>query len=259
MRSDTPASAEQISHLNPQPTLGALRGQAWLTVQTRQAQRLIRGRSGSEEKPAIIGLVGFADRLKLIWQAARNDDPYADWWLIKIHEVIEQARAFIRRSQSEIDEKLVQSPTIEVRVAASLRPYRIPLQFANPYAYQGAHLIGEYDTLLCTLLSGCHVGLLDRASSEQAVQLGGRRIRGVFALPQGYRFLGIDRASVRRQDEKAQRAQALMGDLPPAVLSGEQQAPQVPRKLNFPEGYHKAATQAPLQPVLGADSQHGEE
>ena len=259
MQSDTPASAEQIAHLNPQPTLGALRGQAWLTVQTRQAQRLIRGRNGSEEKPAIVGLVGFADRLRLIWQAARNDDPYADWWLIRIHEAIEQAREIVSQSQSEIDKKLAQSPSIEVRVAASLRPYRIPLQFANPYAYQGAHLIGEYDTLVRTLLSGCHVGLLDRASTEQAVQLGGRRIRGVFVLPQGYRFLGIDRASVRRQDEKAQRAQALMGDLPKAVLSGEQQAPEVPRKLRFPEGYRKAVTQSPLQPAPCHDSPHGEE
>ncbi|MCP5093272.1 MAG: TIGR03761 family integrating conjugative element protein [Gammaproteobacteria bacterium] len=257
MQSDTPASAEQIANLNPQLTLGALRGQAWLTVQTRQAQRLIQGRNGSEGKPAIIGLVGFADRLRLIWHAARNDDPYADWWLIRIHEAIEQARAFIRQSQSEIDEKLAQSSAIEIETAASLRPYRIPLQFANPYAYQGAHLIGEYDTLVRTLLSGCHVGLLKRASSEQVVELGGRRIRGTFTLPQGYRFLGIDRTAVRRQIEKAQRAQSLMGDLPPAVLSGEQQAPQVPSKRHFPEGYRKAATQAPSVP--SPDAQRGEE
>jgi len=246
MRSDNPSSAEQISSINPQPTLGALRGQAWLTVQTRQAQRLIQGRNGSEEKPAIVGLVGFADRLRLIWHAARNDDPYADWWLIRIHEAIEQARAFIRRSQSEIDEKLAQSSAIEIETAESLRPYRIPLQFANPYAYQGAHLIGEYDTLVRTLLTGCHVSLLDRASSAQFVQHGGRRIRGTFALPQGYRFLN-------------RQAQSLMGDLPPAVLSGEQQAPQVPRKLHFPAGYRKAVTQAPLPSAPGPDAQHGEE
>jgi len=257
MRSDTPASTEQLPSLNPQPTLGALRGQAWLTVQTRQAQRLIQGRNGSEEKPAIVGLVGFADRLRLIWHAARSDDPYADWWLIKIHDAIEQARAFIRQSQSEVDEKLTQSSAIEIETAASLRPYRIPLQFANPYAYQGAHLIGEYDTLVRTLLSGCHVGLLKRASSEQVVELGGRRIRGTFTLPQGYRFLGIDRTAVRRQIEKAQRAQSLMGELPPAVLSGEQQAPEVPRKLRFPEGYREAT--APLPSAPGPDSPHGEE
>ncbi|MCP4389203.1 MAG: DUF1845 domain-containing protein, partial [Gammaproteobacteria bacterium] len=78
-----------------------------------------------------------------------------------------------------------------------------------------------------------------------------------FTLPQGYRFLGIDRTAVRRQIEKAQRAQSLMGDLPPAVLSGEQQAPQVPSKRHFPEGYRKAATQAPSVP--SPDAQRGEE
>ncbi len=69
--------------------LGPLRGQVWLTIQTHQAQQLVRGRNGTPDKPAIIGLVGFADRLRVIWQAARNDDPYADWWLIKVHEAIE--------------------------------------------------------------------------------------------------------------------------------------------------------------------------
>ena len=36
---------------------GTLRGQVWLTVQTRQAQRLIRGRNGNVDKPAIICLL----------------------------------------------------------------------------------------------------------------------------------------------------------------------------------------------------------
>lgn len=236
MRSDSsrfPAPRPPSGQSQP----GALRGQAWLTVQTRQAQRLIRGRNASVDKPAIIGLVGFADRLRVIWQAARNDDPYADWWLVRVHEAIGQARAFIRQSQAGIEERLAQSPAIEVAVAESLHPYRVPLQFANPYAYQGAQLIGEYDILVRTLLSGCHVGLLDRPSSERIVQLGGRRIRGLFNVPQGYRFLGIDRNSVRRQDAKALQAQDAMGALPATVLSGEQQAPLVPRKLRFPEGY----------------------
>ena len=276
MRSDpSPRIPEQVT--NPQPDIGALRGQAWLTVQTRQAQRLIRGRSGSTDKPAIVGLVGFADRLRSIWQAARNDDPYADWWLIKIHEALEQARDFVRRSLAEFEEKLAQSSAIEVAVAESLRPYRIPLQFANPYAYQGAQLIGEYDTLVRTLLTGCYVGLLERSSSERIVQLGGHRIRRAFAVPQSYRFLEIDRASIRRQDEKARQAQTLMGELPLAVLTGERQAPLVPRKLSFPDGYHKAIelesrpSQRPIPAasessaanpddrVSGADSMHGKE
>ena len=74
------------------PTPGALRGEVRLTVQSRYAQRLIVGRAWTPEKPAIIGLVGFADRLRVIWHAARADDPYADWWLIKIDAALQRAR-----------------------------------------------------------------------------------------------------------------------------------------------------------------------
>ncbi|MCB1764281.1 MAG: DUF1845 family protein, partial [Gammaproteobacteria bacterium] len=77
---DTPGAVKETT------TPGVLRGAVWLRLQTRQAERLIHGRSGNEGKPAIIGLAGFADRLKPIWQAAQDDDPYADWWLIRIHE-----------------------------------------------------------------------------------------------------------------------------------------------------------------------------
>jgi len=229
---------------------GALRGQTWLMVQTRQAQQLIRGRNGTADKPAIIGLVGFADRLRMIWQAARQDDPYADWWLIKVHEAIEQARAFVDAQQLEQERQFVQVAGIETTVAESLRPYRVPLQFANPYAYRGAHLIAEYDTLVRTLLTRCHVGLLDRDTAEATIHRCARRIRGTFAIAQGYRFLGIDRPAVRQGTGKSEQARQRMGELPAAVLSGEQQAQIVPRKVVFP----KVATGAMILNPLSSDA-----
>ena len=50
---------------------------------------------------------------------------------------------------------------MEVGVAASRRPYRVHLQFANPYAYQGARLLAQYDHLVCTALTAGHIGLVD--------------------------------------------------------------------------------------------------
>ena len=76
---------------------GALRGEVWLTVQSHHAQRLILGRAAALHKPAIVGLVGFADRLRVIWNAARADDPYADWWLIKIDEALERIEAWLKK------------------------------------------------------------------------------------------------------------------------------------------------------------------
>lgn len=230
-------------------SLGVLRSQTWLKVQTRQAHQLIRGRDGSLDKPAIIGLIGFADRLRMIWQAARDDDPYADWWLIKVHEALDQAGKLLSRYQEKLDTRLAQMNAMEVTVAESLRPYRIRLQFANPYAYQGAQLIADYDTLVRTVLTCRHIGQLDDESAHSIINLCARKIRGTFVVPQGYRALGIDRKCLQRSPGKYPRASSLMGELPEAVLSGEHRAPLVPRKAPFPKATHRPLELEPLSPL----------
>ena len=215
---------------------GVLRGQVWLTVQTNQAQQLVHGRAGTPDKPAIIGLVGFADRLRVIWLAARRDDPYADWWLIKVHEAIEANETFIRHRQVELDNHLEQMTGLEVNVASSQHPYRVQLQFANPYAYRAAQLVASYDRLVCTALTARHIGLLDGAAYVQVQQACARKLRALFMLPQGYRLLKIDRDMVRKAMGRSHEARQLMGEVPEAILSGERQAPLVPRKMAFPIG-----------------------
>lgn len=245
---------EQKTELRPEETNvdagpGALRGQAWLTVQTRQAQRLIRGRNGNADKPAIIGLVGFADRLRVIWQAARNDDPYADWWLVKVHEALERVRDMVKNEQAALDTQLEQLTALEVAVAESMKPFRIALQFANPYAYRGAQLIAEYDRFVRTLLTAHHVGVLTGAAMEGLLNACARKIRGAFAVPQGYHFLNIDRTALQQGTANASRARELMGEVPADVLNGARQAPLAPRKIRFPE---EAAKHIRLRPVDSA-------
>ena len=228
---------------------GALRGQVWLTVQTRQAQRLIHGRNGKADKPAIIGLVGFADRLRVIWQAARNDDPYADWWLVKVHEALERVRDLVKNEQAVLDAQIEQLIALEVAVAESMKPYRIALQFANPYAYRGAQLIAEYDRFVRTLLTAHHVGALTGAAMEGLLNACARKIRGAFAVPQGYHFLNVDRAALQQGTANASRARQLMGEVPEDVLNGVHQAPLAPSKVRFPD---EAAKHVRLKPVDSA-------
>ena len=228
---------------------GALRGQVWLTVQTRQAQRLIRGRNGNANKPAIIGLVGFADRLRVIWQAARNDDPYADWWLVKVHEALERARDLVKHEQAALDTQLEQLLALEVAVAESMKPFRIALQFANPYAYRGAQLIAEYDRFVRTLLTAHHVGLLTGAAMESLLNVCARKIRGALAIPQGYHFLNVDRAALQQGTANATRARQVMGEVPDDVMNGTHQAPLAPRKVRFPEEAAQHIRLKPIDPV----------
>ena len=232
---------------------GVLRGQVWLSVQTRQAQRLIHGRNGNAGKSAIIGLVGFADRLRVIWQASRSDDPYADWWLIKVHEVLERIRNLVKTEQVALDARLEQLTALEVTVAESMKPYRIALQFANPYAYRGAQMIAEYDKFVRTLLTAHHVGLLSGSSTEGLLNTCARRIRGAFAVPQGYQFLGVDRESLKQGIANASRARQVMGEVPEDVLSGAHHAPLTPRKIRFPEEAAKHIRLKPVESVSKAD------
>ena len=228
---------------------GALHGQVWLTIQTHQAQQLFRGRNGSPDKPTIIGLIGFANRLRVIWQAARHDDPYADWWLIKVHEAIQDAGSDIRNRQAELHRKLEQMPAMEVRVAASQRPYRVHLQFANPYAYRGAQLLAEYDRLVCTALTARHIGLLDGEACVHLHKACARKLRALFMIPQNYRFLKLDRASVRKGTGRSHEARQAMGEVPDDILSGERQAPVTPRKVQFPAGFAGQMRLRPGSPV----------
>ncbi|HDH16829.1 MAG TPA: TIGR03761 family integrating conjugative element protein [Gammaproteobacteria bacterium] len=217
---------------------GVLHGQTWLTVQTYQAQQLIHGRNKSKDKPAIIGLVGFADRLRVIWQAARDDDPFADWWLIKIHDALENTRRHFIQRQSVLDSLLLNTQGLEVNVAVSQRPYRLQLQFANPYAYQGAQLIAAYDNLVRTTLTCRHIGQLNDEPATASISNSARRVRATLSTPQGYRSLGLNREKLLAGDVDT-RVTGLMGDIPEAVLSGEQRAPITPRKIHFPKQSHR--------------------
>lgn len=249
MTSDKSAPEQRVGRNAAEESLdagpGALRGQVWLTVQTRQAQRLIRGRNGNADKPAIIGLVGFADRLRVIWQAARDDDPYADWWLVKVHDALERVRDLIKNEEAVLDTRLQQLTALEVAVAESMKPYRIALQFANPYAYRGAQLIAEYDRFVRTLLTAHHVGVLTGMATEGLLNACARKIRGAFAVPQGYHLLNVDRAALRQGAANASHARRLMGDVPESVLNGAHRAPLAPRKVRFPE---EAAKHIRLKP-----------
>ena len=212
---------------------GALHGQVWLTLQTHQAQQLIHGREAAADKPAIIGLIGFADRLRVIWLAARRDDPYADWWLIKVHEAIAAARTYIHDRQAALVRQLAQMPALEVSIAASQRPHRVKLQFAIPYAYQGAQLLAEYDRMVCMALTARHIGLLDGASCKQVQQAYARKLRALFLIPQGYRLLKIDRKAIHLNKGRSSEARQLMGAVPEDILCGERQVPFTPRKVSL--------------------------
>ena len=202
-------------------SIGALQGEVWLTVQTYQAQSLIRGRRSSEGKSAIVGLIGFADRLKGLWQAVRFDDPYADWWLIKVEEAIAASRSQLQQVQEQLEALPALHNGIEFGIAKSSQPQRVSLQFANPYAFRAAQMLAEFDQMQCAVMTFRHLGVDLPATLEEQVNASGRWVRRVFAVPQGYHSLGVCRDDLRQHTARAEKARDQMGELPQEILSGE--------------------------------------
>ena len=207
---------------------GALRGVVTLTLETRQAQRMIKGRPGTADKPVIIGLFGFANLLRAIWHGARADDPYADWWLVKVHEALEDADKVLQDALGTVQHTLASTQAIDVTPGASVRPVRTPLRFSNPYAYRGAHLLAAYDKLVRAVLTAQHIGVMPRDDAERVLAFTGRQLRRTFLSPMGYRLTGISRADVFQETFKHAQARSSMDEVPADILNGERRAPHAP-------------------------------
>lgn len=205
-----------------------------LTLQTRQAQRLVKGRGYSAEKPAIIGLIGFANLVRSVWHGARADDPFADWWMLKIHDALDQAERELSSMERAIEGRFMGLGALEVASPASTKPARVTLNFSNPYAFRAARVVGMFDALACKVLSARHVGLLARDEAEGMLHQGGRVVRRMLQSAVGYRFMGVTRRDLEQCTAKALQALESMGKVPGDVLTGDCRTPHAPAVVSHP-------------------------
>jgi integrating conjugative element protein (TIGR03761 family) len=229
--SESPAETAQPAEITPvDATPGALRGEAWLTLHTRHAQVLFMGRAPTEAKHYIIGVTKFGQLLSQLLVCVQADDPYADWWLVKVENALDESAQEIAHLRHQIEQALRATPAIDITLAVSLRPVRVPLQFRNPYAYRAARMLADFDTLARGVLTLRHVGLLDYDESHRHLLLGARSFRRALGTAHGYRYTGVNRADIEENTAKAQQARERLGQLPPEILTGTVRARHVPKR-----------------------------
>jgi integrating conjugative element protein (TIGR03761 family) len=214
---------------------GALRSETSLVLQTHHSQRLVHGRGGEDGKQQIVGLVQYAALSRSVWNGALADDPYAHWWLVRMHEAIEESDAELQALHGHVSSLLQAIPGLSVAVAQSVEPVRLPLTFTNPFGFRGAYLLARFDELVRLILTARHVALADRDTSARLLADGGRHIRRAYNSVLRYRFLGINGDDIRLMTARGKEAEALMGSLPVPVLDGSLRAPHAPdpRKRSF--------------------------
>ncbi|MES1934721.1 PFL_4669 family integrating conjugative element protein [Salinisphaera hydrothermalis] len=224
--------ASTASASTPAIVPGRLRNFVEMTIQTRQAQRLVQGRRAADGKPPIIGLYRYGAMVRTIWAGAARDDPYADWYLLKVEQALTESKDEIATLKQTIEANMARGPAMKVGLAHSLEPAKIELTFSNPYGYMGAWLLSAMDELVLAALTARHVGLINRDASERMLGEGGRAVRRAYATAQGYRATAVKREDLRQGTRRAERAKQAMGELPQAVLDGElrpEHAPAIER------------------------------
>lgn len=198
---------------------GKLVMKASMQLHTRLAVNMFRGRRADESRGvhAIMGLLGFAQKLSIVWTAAGNDDPIADLYLIRVEEAFDKATALLSTTTSVIRELLSDMDGFEIDVSESDKPVTVDMQFLTPWAWQGASLLRQYDELIRMCLTARHLGLLTQDEWQQTVRKVGNAIRHLFKVPDDYLFTGLRRFRMGGRIKRARSMYAKRGMVMPTI------------------------------------------
>ena len=206
-----------------------------MPVRTHRARKLLHGRAGGDSKPAIIGLFGFALRLRSVWDAALEEDPYARWWLVKVEQAYANAIEKIELERAALQADLRAADGFEIKVPDADPICIVELNFACPYAYWAAAVLRSYDELVVAVATAERLGLrrrdvprIDRFQCERA-------LRGLFCSALGFRALGVTQTDVANNTDLAMDAKSQMGELPTNIVTGERNPTLLAAKRNYPQ------------------------
>ena len=208
-----------------------------MTLHTQDAFRMFTGRSADSQTnaPAIPGGRRFAAVLKSIWYLSANDNPYADWILIRVQQALVTLREQMAREavECEAEFEFLRRKGLSLSVLSSRSPATVALGFRSPYGYATAEAIVEFDRhvrMVKTLV------LKDRLSDSQgrvAIREIGRGLRALFLEPIRWERLLLreEMLPLSRSDflpgaddmarQRMHLAVTLLGEVPRAVFIGD--------------------------------------
>jgi len=224
---------------NAPPAMGRLADETpdAMTLHTQDAFRMFIGRAADAvtKAPAIPGGRRFAAMLKAIWYLSANDNPYADWLLIRVYQSLASIRSQMGQviEAREAEFERLRRKGLALSVLASRSPVTVELGFRSPYGYATAEAIVEFDyhvRMVKTLV------LKDRMSDEAGraeIRTIGRGLRALFLEPIRWErnLLREEMLPLSRSDllpgaddlarQRMHIAVTLFGEVPRAVFTGD--------------------------------------
>lgn len=179
-------SARQAASRSDDPKVGHLVDSYvdLMTLHTRQAYHMFMGRKADPARNLyfIPGGRHVARALRLLWQMTRNDNPYADWALLRheqligqIHERLDRATKGALKTIEKAGEKGLKFSVLE-----SASPATLELGFRSPYGYAVARLISTFDYYVRLEKTLARKNLQSDQQVRNAISDITRRTRGIF-------------------------------------------------------------------------------
>jgi len=226
-----------------------------MTLHTKEAFRAFTGRRPDAHGKGvhIAGGKRFAAVLKSIWLLSGNDNPYADWLLITMHDRLSELRSKIGIATAEkqrmID--LVKAQGLSFSVLKSNKPKILELGFRSPFGYATVSVIVAFDYHVRMVKTLIRKDRMSDAEGGEAIRAPMRELVGLFLAPvQWERFLlRQEMSSLCRADflptatdegkKRVMAAVARFGEVPRPILTGALAPRHTRRWVKLPQsGLH---------------------
>ena len=233
-----------------------------MTLHTKDAYGLFSGRPADNPArlPPIPGGRRFAAVLKSIWHLSANDNPYADWILIRMYEGLVAIRAHLSRVITARDEaiEILKRKGLSLAVMGSRSPKTVELGFRSPYGYATAEAIVEFDYYVRMIKTLIHKDRMSDDEGRAAIRELGRELRTLFLEPIRWErhLLREELRQLSRNDflpgadalaqQRVRAVVALFGEVPRKVFTGAQAPRHTRRRVKLSEAELRLLEQASL-------------
>jgi len=206
-----------------------------IELATRPALRLWQGREKTPKRHGILGLPGFSKIVRGIEQAVREDDPYADFHYHKVEKAINDLTFDLDGELKDIQSFIGENIPSAMRLpdVGSKNPVVVPIRFASRLGFQLVYQLLKVDQIVLKILLANHIGILPNKEKFETLARVEKRVRSVLHMVFSYRHTAVTRDDMAANNQKAQKARELMGDLEVGYLEGSirsENAPPLPQK-----------------------------
>lgn len=232
---------------------GMLSTQLNVEIHSRNAFALIIGRKRTKNRNYIPSLFAYSNLTRGIVQSVYKDDPWADWSLIRLEEVIDQASAELDAEHALLTERITSLAKEGIRVErmTNVKPAQIDLQLMSPYALRAAMLAVKFDNIIRDAFPLRNMGVIDIAEWQMIVSKLMRTLTNPHMLATRFKARNVTRKMVIEEAKSPEVLNTIMlaGRVPEDILL----AKRLPKFAPRVERYQTIETMAIVNPSLTAE------